>query len=146
MTAVNNLLGSLSPTVNIGTLPMVLVNGVVSALVGDSIFSNCCYLGFHSSFGFIPNLQVTSIFNLDYSGIWAGGNVDVSVISHELGEAIFDPTGSNPTPVWGNIGQDVGNCPSGGGQNNLEVGDPLSLGFGTPTNEWVVPAPARAPA
>ncbi len=134
VSAVNNLIASLSPTVNIGTLPMILVNSVVSAEVGDSIFSNCCVLGFHSGYGSIPNLQVTSIFDLDYSGLF--GNNDVTVISHELGEAIFDPTGSNPTPVWGNIGQDSGNCP--GGQNNLEVGDPLSPGFGTPTNEWTV--------
>jgi hypothetical protein len=136
VTAVNNLLASLSPTVNISTLPMILVNDVVSAEVGDTILNNnaCCVLGFHSGFSVGPNLQVTSIFDLDYSGLF--GNNDVTVISHELGEAIFDPTGNNLTPVWGNIGQDVGNCP--GGQNNLEVGDPLSPGFGTPTNEWVV--------
>jgi hypothetical protein len=132
VTAVNNLLASL-PQVNIGTLPMILVNSVVSSESGISL-DECCVLGFHSGYGSIPNLQVTSIFDLDYSGLF--GNNDVTVISHELGEAIFDPTGANPTPVWGNIGQDVGNCP--GGQNNLEVGDPLSPGFGTPTNEWSV--------
>ncbi len=132
--ALNNLIASLGPTVNIGTLPMVLLNAVGAAESGVSIFSNCCALGFHSGFTSGSGLQVTSIFDLDYAGIF--GNDDVSVISHELGEAIFDPTGSNPTPVWGNIGQDAGNCPKG--QNNLEVGDPLSPGFGTPTNEFVV--------
>jgi hypothetical protein len=131
---VNSLLASLAPTVNIGTLPMILVDSVVSAESGDSIFFECCVLGFHSGFNVGPNLQVTSIFDFDYNGLF--GNSDVDTISHELGEAIFDPTGSNPTPVWGNIGQDVGNCP--GGQNNLEVGDPLSEGFGTPSNQWVV--------
>jgi hypothetical protein len=51
--------------------------------------------------------------------------------------------------VWGGLGQDYGNCPSGGGQNNLEVGDPLSPGYaavanehvniaGTDSNEWVM--------
>jgi hypothetical protein len=142
VTAVNNLLASLSPTVNIGTLPMVLVNSVVSSQDGDSTSSGCCILGFHSGFNVGPNLQVTSIFDLDYSN--AFGNQDVTVISHELGEAIFDPTGNNPTPVWGNIGQDAGNCPAGGGQDNLEVGDPLSPGFGTPTNEWTVVSPANS--
>jgi hypothetical protein len=137
-TALNTVVADLSPTVNIGTLPMLLVNAVVADFnTGTpSIFSNCCALGFHSSYNVGPNLQVTSIFDLDYSGLF--GNNDVTVISHELGEAIFDPTGNNPTPVWGNIGQDAGNCPSGGGQNNLEVGDPLSPGFGTPTNEFVL--------
>jgi hypothetical protein len=135
-TAVNNLLASLSPTVNVGTLPMILVDSVVSAETGHSITTNCCVLGFHSGFYNGANLQVTAIFDLDYSELF--GNDDVTVISHELGEALFDPTGINATPVWGNIGQDAGNCPSGGGQNNLEVGDPLSPGFGTITNEWVV--------
>ena len=134
-TAVNNQLAALSPTVNIGTLPMILVDSVVSAFTSDDL-NACCVLGFHSGFTVGPNLQVTSIFDLDYSGEF--GNNDVTVISHELGEALFDPTGNNLTPTWGNIGQDAGNCPSGGGQNNLEVGDPLSPGFGTPTNEWMV--------
>lgn len=131
--AVNNLLASL-PQVNIGTLPMILVNSVVSSENGDSTNYGCCILGFHDGYYVGPNLQVTSIFDLDYS--FAFGNNDVTVISHELGEAIFDPTGANPTPVWGNIGQTWGDCPQG--QNNLEVGDPLSLGYGTPTNEWTV--------
>jgi hypothetical protein len=138
VTAVNNLLGSLSPTVNIGTLPMILVDSVVSSESGASL-SGCCVLGFHSGFNVGPNLQVTSIFDLDYNGLF--GNNDVTVIAHELGEAIFDPTGSNLTPVWGNIGQDSGNCP--GGQNNLEVGDPRSPGFSTPTNEWTVVSPVN---
>jgi hypothetical protein len=75
---------------------------------------------------------VTSIFDLDYSGYF--GNNDVTVISHELGEAIFDPTGNNATPQWGMVGQD--SSPSAGCQKNLEVGDPLSPGFSTATNEW----------
>jgi hypothetical protein len=144
VTAVNNLLASLSPTVNIGTLPMILVDSIVSSESGDSTSTGCCVLGFHSGFNVGSNLQVTAIFDLDYSN--AFGNNDVTVISHELGEALFDPTGSNLTPVWGSIGQDSGNCP--GGQNNLEVGDPLSPGYpkvtnehssgATDSNEWVV--------
>ena len=130
-TAVNNLLASLSPTVNVGTLPMIIVDSVVSAETGHSITSSCCVLGFHSGFYNGANLQVTAIFDLDYSELF--GNNDVTVISHELGEALFDPTTGNATPVWGSIGQDSGNCP--GGQNNLEVGDPLSPGYPKVTNE-----------
>jgi hypothetical protein len=152
VTAVNNQLAALSPVVNIGTLPMILVDSVVSSESGDSL-GGCCVLGFHSGFNVGPNLQVTSIFDFDYSNGF--GNQDVTVIAHELGEAIFDPTGNNLTPVWGNIGQDSGNCPLpytvGNGQNNLEVGDPLSPGFpkdpnehtpggpsGPDSNEWVI--------
>jgi hypothetical protein len=140
--ALSAVAGAFSPTVNIGTLPMVLADAVVADENAEDtvpdIFTNCCALGFHSGFGNVPNLQVTSIFDLDYSGLF--GNQDVTVISHELGEAIFDPTGGNPTPVWGNIGQDLGNCTGNPpGQNNLEVGDPLSPNGQTPpaTNEFV---------
>lgn len=137
VTAVNDLLASLSPTVNIGTLPMILVDSVVSAFEQPDIYSDCCVLGFHSGYNVGANLQVTSIFDFDYSALF--GSDDVTVISHELGEALFDPTGNNPTPQWGDVGQDApSSC-----QNNLEVGDPLSPGFGTRTNEWVVTSPVN---
>ncbi len=55
-------------------------------------------------------------------------------MSHELAEWLDDPDGVNPVPVWGAEGQvTAGNC-----QNNLEVGDPLSPGFGTPTNPYSI--------
>ncbi len=50
--------------------------------------------------------------------------------SAESMEWVNDPSTVNLTPEWGNIGQ-VGGCAVSGsthtpGQNNLEVGDPLS--------------------
>jgi hypothetical protein len=116
--------------VNAGTFPIFLTKNVVSANSGTDLFSNCCALGFHSGLFVGGNLQIYSPFSLDTSGTFGG---DVSTLSHEMGEAINDPPGNNPTPTWGNIGQVVGAC-----QNNFEVGDPLSPGFGTPTNEFVV--------
>ena len=44
-----------------------------------------------------------------------------------MAEAINDPDTNNATPIWGNIGQVPG------GQNNFEVGDPLSPGGIAPT-------------
>jgi hypothetical protein len=46
---------------------------------------------------------------------------DIAVFSHEVGEWMDDPLGTNPTPPWGNTGQVSGKC-----QSNLEVGDPLT--------------------
>ena len=130
-TVVQNLItGPLAGTVNIGTFPVFLTKNVVMADPGHDLFANCCILGFHSAI-FVPGLQIYSPLVLDTSGTFDN---DVTVMSHEMGEAINDPATSNATPVWGNIGQVVGAC-----QNNLEVGDPLSPGFGTPTNEFVVP-------
>jgi hypothetical protein len=129
--AVQNLItGPLAAMVNAGTLPIFLTKNVVSAESGTNINVNCCILGYHNSFHAGPNLQIYSPFSIDMSGVF--GNTDVSTLSHELGEAFNDPTGVNLTPSWGHLGQ-VTDC-----QTNLEVGDPLSPGFGTPTQEFVV--------
>jgi hypothetical protein len=122
--------GPLAAMVNVGTFPIFLTKNVVMAETGTSIFHSCCILGYHSGFNVGPNLQIYSPFSIDTSGVFGG---DVSTLSHEMAEAVNDPTGNNPTPVWGNIGQVLGGC-----QNNFEVGDPLSPGFGTPTNPFTV--------
>ncbi len=131
-TAVRGLInGPLAGMVNAGTLPIFLTKNVVSAQSGTNISVNCCILGYHNSFQVGPNLQIYGPFSLDTSGTF--GNMDVSTLSHELGEAINDPSGVNLTPSWGGLGQVVNSC-----QTNLEVGDPLSPGFGTPTQEFTV--------
>jgi hypothetical protein len=124
--------GPLAGIVNVGTFPIFQTKNVVQATSGTSVFSNCCVLGYHSDFGVGSNIQIYSPFVLDTTGIFPGGYT--SVLSHELGEAINDPTVTNPTPPWGNIGQNAG----GFCQNNFEVGDPLSPGFGTPTSPFTV--------
>jgi hypothetical protein len=130
--AVQTLINSLSPTVNVGTFPMFLTKNVFMAETGDSIFSSCCVLGYHSGVTVGSNLLVYSPFSIDTTGIFGGGYV--STISHEIAEAVNDPTGNNPTPPWGAEGQvTAGNC-----QSNFEVGDPLSPGFPTPTNSFSV--------
>jgi hypothetical protein len=121
--------GPLAGMVNVGTFPIFLTHNVVMANPGHDIFMNCCILGYHSGLFVGGNLQIYSPFSLDTSGVFDN---DVSTLSHEMGEAINDPPGNNPTPLWGGIGQQP-NC-----QDNFEVGDPLSPGFGTPTNEFVV--------
>ena len=124
--------GPLAGTVNVGTFPVFQTKNVVMAITGHSIFVECCVLGYHSGLFVGGELQIYSPLVLDTSGVF---DDDVSVMAHEMGEAINDPTGSNPTPLWGAIGQQP-NC-----QNNLEVGDPLSPGGPNPpgTNTFVVP-------
>ena len=77
--------------------------------------TNCCILGYHGTY----NGQLYAIADFDTSGNF-GATKDVASMSHELGEFVDDPSASNPTPSWGNIGQVTG-C-----QTNLEVGDPLT--------------------
>jgi hypothetical protein len=76
--------------------------------------------GYHNII--LPQDQVYGIGDFEENVYFQGlaGWQDTVVLSHEMDEAINDPTGANPTPPWGNIGQ-VGGC-----QNNFEVGDPLT--------------------
>lgn len=75
------------------------------------------YLGYHGAYGSPMQIYAEAMF--DMTGIYSGSQ-DITALSHEMAEAMNDPTGSNPTPPWGNIGQ-VPGC-----QQTLEVGDPLS--------------------
>lgn len=118
--AIQNLLKvTLAGTVNPAVFPMLLTNSVVNGDPGHNLFANCCALGYHSAYTSGSNLQVYSPFSV--SAPFGG---DISTISHEIAEALFDPTTLNATPAWGNEGQVPGAC-----QGNLEVGDPLSPGF-----------------
>ena len=107
---------------NLGITPNTFVfflfyNAVMSDGPPARNLSNCCIGGYHD----INGIQTYG------TGEFEGRNqtlftavADTSVLAHEHGEWINDPTGANLTPAWGNIGQVVG-C-----QNNYEVGDPLS--------------------
>ena len=106
--------------------PIFLFNSVFE-FDGDP--SQCCIMGYHSAYTNGSVLQTYSISSYDTSGAFGG---DVSVSSHEVAEWMDDPDTSNPTPLWGHTGQ-VSGC-----QANLEVGDPLTPGYGTPTNSFSV--------
>ena len=85
--------------------------------------NNCCILGYHNALG-SPG-QTYGISEYDIGTVFSDSD-DITPMSHEVEEWIFDPTTVNLTPPWGNIGQQPG-C-----QNNLEVGDPLSGTLFTP--------------
>lgn len=102
-----------SPT----TLPIFLFYNTVMI---DNSVGNCCILGYHGSTG--KTLQTYAVIDYDTTGGFGSSVADTSVMSHELGEWMDDPDGTNPTANWGHVGQ-VSGC-----QNNLEVGDPLSGG------------------
>lgn len=122
--------GPLASMVNAGTFPVFLTRNVVSSTNGINL-NECCVLGYHSALLEGANLQVYAPFTIDTNQLFGPGYT--TTMAHELGEAINDPTTKNPTPLWGNEGQTVNTC-----QNNLEVGDPLSGGFGTPTHPFTV--------
>ena len=122
--------GPLAGMVNAGTFPLFFTKNVVESESGVDL-SFCCVLGFHSGLFVGSNLQIYGLFSIDSTGTFGAGYTNT--ISHEIAEAVNDPTTTNPTPSWGNIGQTGGMC-----QNNLEVGDPLSEGFGTPSKPFSV--------
>jgi hypothetical protein len=93
--------------------------------------SKCCFLGYHFSYMNGGVFQTYSVNAYDNSGVFGG---DTSTMSHEIAEWMDDPTGLNPVPAWGAEGQ----VPAGQCQGNLEVGDPLSPGYPTPTNPFFI--------
>jgi hypothetical protein len=99
------------------TLPVFLFYNTV--MYEFHMPSQCCVLGYHNAYNRGGAMQTYSVAEYDTSQAFTNTS-DVSILSHEVGEWIDDPTGTNPTPPWGNTGQ-VSGC-----QNNLEVGDPLS--------------------
>ncbi len=74
--------------------------------------------GYHSAYG--SPMQVYTMAAFDTSGYYGATSQDTSILSHELGELVNDPTGFNYTPSWGRVGQ-VKGC-----QSNFEVGDPTT--------------------
>jgi hypothetical protein len=100
-------------------LPLILTYNVVQTEGGS-----CCIIGYHSTYVAANGAtQVYSVGSYTDAGIFTAPIDDIHAWTHEIGEAFNDPSGTNPTPAWGHIGQ-VSGC-----QNNLEVGDPLT---GTP--------------
>jgi hypothetical protein len=101
------------------TFIMFLLHDVVMGNPGDSLFSNCCIIGYHGAQYTSNGLpQTYAVADYDTSGVI--GSAGLAPTSHEVGEWMDDPYGTNPTPAWGHTGQ-VSTC-----QNNLEVGDPLT--------------------
>jgi hypothetical protein len=125
-------------------IPSLAAQGVGPAnfpqFVSDSVFESengaCCALGYHNAFLNNGTFQSYSMNAYDTSG--ATGS-DISVMSHEVAEWMDDPGTNNPTPAWGQEGQVYASPPDPPAcQANLEVGDPLSPGFFTPTNPFSV--------
>jgi hypothetical protein len=64
--------------------------------------------------------QTYSPMDFDTTGVFGPDIFDTDIAGHEIDEWQDDPTGGNPVPPWGHVGQQTG-C-----QTNLEVGDPLT--------------------
>jgi hypothetical protein len=115
----NTLIPSLAPKgVGPTTFPIFLFYNVV---LYDSNPNNCCILGFHGAYtNGSGSLQTYSTTEYDTEGGFGPNISDTSIMAHEVGEWMDDPTIGNPVPAWGHIGQQSG-C-----QGTLEVGDPLT--------------------
>jgi hypothetical protein len=112
--AITNLSGN---GVGPATLPIFILKNVAMVSGTPTLDGSCCILSYHGAYG--SPLQTYTPFDYDTSGIFISV-ADINPLSHEIGEWMDDPTGTNPTPAWGHTGQVTG-C-----QSNLEVGDPLS--------------------
>jgi hypothetical protein len=104
---------------NASQLPFFITYNSVISIGAANNLNNCCVLGYHDALGLPGQTYGIAEFEGRDQTVF-GGTADVSVVSHEIAEWVNDPTGTNPTPPWGNLGQ-VSGC-----QNNFEDGDPLT--------------------
>jgi hypothetical protein len=83
----------------------------------------CCVLGFHTFFtnSATPRESrwIFAFASWISPGIFSGGVVDVTALSHEISEAVDDPFVNNAVPAW-QFPNTPGSC-----QDNLETGDPI---------------------
>jgi len=113
-----------SQGVDTSQFPVFLLYNVVMSGSKATDLNQCCILGFHGATG--TPVQTYSPMDFDTTGLFGPSIHDTSIAAHEAGEWMDDPFGNNPVPAWGHTGQ------TGGCQNNLEVGDPLT-GTNVPT-------------
>ncbi|HEY6769890.1 MAG TPA: hypothetical protein VI386_34560 [Candidatus Sulfotelmatobacter sp.] len=107
--------------VSASNLPVLFMPNVVFAIQSTSPFFNCCILGYHGAYiDGNGNIQTYSPLDFDTTGAFGSAVADTTVMSHEISEWMNDPTGGNPTPAWGHVGQ-VSGC-----QGNFETGDALT--------------------
>jgi hypothetical protein len=104
---------------NASQFPFFLMyNSALSDGAANNV-NNCCILGYHNALGNPGQTYGIAGFEGRNQTVF-NGVADIASATHEVNEWTNDPSGSNATPAWGNIGQ-VSGC-----QSNLEVGDPLS--------------------
>jgi hypothetical protein len=105
--------------VNATTLPIFMLYSTWEAEPVNQIFS-CCIGGYHSFGGFPVPAQTYSVANFDSTGVLGPSAMNTVIISHEVGEWVNDPYGTNLVPPW-TAASPLAPC-----QANLEVGDPLT--------------------
>jgi len=103
------------------TFPIFLMYNTVLC---DS--NSCGILGYHATVQ--ANVQTYAVADYQLADLAGVTNPpsDVSVLSHEVGDWMDDPFGSNTVPTWGYVGQDLNSDGTGSCQPNLEVADPLT--------------------
>lgn len=117
LTYFQNQINSILATNSVGVNPSQFVVFVYyNVFFYEYAVADCCVLGFHNQDGNFT--YGTAAFN--DPGEFSAVIEDIEVITHEIGEAVNDPTGRNTVPMWGRVGQ-VTAC-----QGNLEVGDPVT--------------------
>jgi hypothetical protein len=104
------------------SLPVFISYEAAWPIADVTNIGNCCAIGYHNATGAPIVTQTYAVADFDRTQFFLGppAGLDTDPLSHEIGEWINDPFGSNLTAPWGHTGQ-VAGC-----QANLEVGDPLS--------------------
>jgi hypothetical protein len=104
-------------------LGILLTNNVLLAPEAD--LKRCCVLGFHTAFdtgeqGNKRMVQTVLWASWTEQGVLGTNLGDVTALSHEIGEWMNDPFGSNIVPAWQHLVAGLG-C-----QSTLETADPVA--------------------
>ena len=114
---VNTVIPSLaSQGVGPASFPFFVVHDVVMGNPGDSIYQNCCLIGYHGATG--SPTQTYAVADYDTTGLFAN-DPNIVPTSQEVGDWMDDPLGTNTAPAWGNLQRAPG-C-----STSLEVGNPM---------------------
>jgi hypothetical protein len=102
------------------TFIVFLLHNVVMGVPGDSLFSNCCLVGYHAPTQATTNTSTQTYVVADYdtSGVMGSTTSGINILSSEIAEWMDNPLGGNQTPTWGKIGN-LSTC-----TNNLVVSSP----------------------
>jgi hypothetical protein len=116
---------------NASQFPFFVMYNAAMSIGAANNLNDCCAIGYHNALGNPGQTYGVTDFEGRDQTLFLGV-ADVAAAAHEVNEWANDPSGTNPTPAWGNIGQ-VSGC-----EDDFEVGDPLT-GTLMPSGSFSIP-------
>ena len=108
------------PAITSTSFALFMMSNVVTTNSASLNCFNGCVFGYHAAFGSPVQTYAVSEYDSTQQFWSAPGIWNISILSHEIGEWMYNPLGLNLTPAWGKAGTVFG-CAA-----VWEAGDPLT--------------------